>query len=78
MASTRYDGHKSNQSDASAHSSSSPRSARIANLAVESAVARLLVDIKQFLDSLTMWSNLQLTETQISDVYRWLRLRSSI
>jgi hypothetical protein len=27
------------------------------------------VDIKQFLDSLTMWSNLQLTETQISDVY---------
>lgn len=37
--------------------------------AVESAVTRLLVAIKQLLESLTMWSNLQLTEAQISDVY---------
>ncbi|KAG8215015.1 actin interacting protein 3-domain-containing protein [Butyriboletus roseoflavus] len=69
-----YDGHKSrrdNQSVASTHSSasSSSRSTRPANPAVESAVTRLLVAIKQLLESLTMWSNLQLTETQISDVY---------
>ncbi|KAH0836312.1 actin interacting protein 3-domain-containing protein [Lanmaoa asiatica] len=69
------DGHKSrrdNQSVASTNSSSassSSRSARVANPAVESAVTRLLVAIKQLLESLTMWSNLQLTETQISDVY---------
>ncbi|KAF8449481.1 actin interacting protein 3-domain-containing protein [Boletus edulis BED1] len=37
--------------------------------AVESAVTRLLVAIKQLLESLTMWSNLQVTEAQISDVY---------
>lgn len=37
--------------------------------AVESAVTRLLVAIKQLLESLTLWSNLQMTESQISDVY---------
>jgi hypothetical protein len=37
--------------------------------AVEASVTRLLVAIKKLLDSLTMWSNLQLTETQISDIY---------
>jgi len=37
--------------------------------AVESAVTRLLVAIKQLLESLTLWSNLQMSESQISDVY---------
>ncbi|KIJ65100.1 hypothetical protein HYDPIDRAFT_27824 [Hydnomerulius pinastri MD-312] len=70
-----YDGHKSrrdNQSVASTHSStsSSSRSGRSnAHPAVESAVTRLLVAIKQLLESLTLWSNLQMSESQISDVY---------
>jgi hypothetical protein len=37
--------------------------------AVESAVTRLLVSIKQLLESLTQWSMLKMTETQVSDVY---------
>ncbi|KAF9234986.1 actin interacting protein 3-domain-containing protein [Melanogaster broomeanus] len=69
-----YDGHKSrrdNQSVASTHSSasSSSRPSRSGHPAVESAVTRLLVAIKQLLESLTQWSNLQMTEAQISDVY---------
>jgi len=36
--------------------------------AAESAVMHLLVAIKQLLESLTLWSNLQLSESQISDV----------
>ncbi|KIK90770.1 hypothetical protein PAXRUDRAFT_831400 [Paxillus rubicundulus Ve08.2h10] len=69
-----YDGHKSrrdNQSVASTHSSSSSssRPSRPGHPAVESAVTRLLVAIKQLLESLTRWSNLQMTEAQISDVY---------
>ncbi|KAG9309504.1 actin interacting protein 3-domain-containing protein [Chiua virens] len=75
MASTSQpDGHKSRKDNLSvtstlSSSSSSSRSGRPANPAVESAVTRLLVAIKQLLESLTMWSNLQLTESQISDVY---------
>lgn len=37
--------------------------------AVESAVTRLLVAIKQLLESLTQWSHQQITEAQVSDVY---------
>ncbi|KAF8631926.1 hypothetical protein AX15_002179 [Amanita polypyramis BW_CC] len=37
--------------------------------AVESAVTRLLVSIKQLLESLTQWSQLKCDEMQVSDVY---------
>lgn len=37
--------------------------------AVESAVTRLLVSIKQLLEALTNWSNEKATETEVSDVY---------
>ncbi|KAI0033369.1 actin interacting protein 3-domain-containing protein, partial [Vararia minispora EC-137] len=37
--------------------------------AVESAVTRLLVSIKQLLESLTRWSNVQASEEDVSDVY---------
>ena len=36
---------------------------------MESAVTRLLVAIKQLLESLTQWSRLEITESQVSDVY---------
>ncbi|KAG6331868.1 hypothetical protein ID866_7224 [Astraeus odoratus] len=71
----QYDGHKprrDNHSVSSTHSSSSTssRSGRShTHPAVESAVTRLLVAIKQLLESLTLWSNLQMSESQISDVY---------
>ncbi|KAL4066066.1 actin interacting protein 3-domain-containing protein [Scleroderma citrinum] len=72
-----YDGHKprrDNHSVSSTHSSTSaPSSSRNGRShthpAVESAVTRLLVAIKQLLESLTLWSNLQMSESQISDVY---------
>jgi len=38
-------------------------------LAVESAVTRLLVSIKQLLESLTQWSEQKVTEEGVSDVY---------
>ncbi len=37
--------------------------------AVESAVTRLLVAIKQLLESLTQWSHQQVSENEVSDVY---------
>jgi hypothetical protein len=37
--------------------------------AVESAVTRLLVSIKALLESLTQWSQQQVDENQVSDVY---------
>lgn len=37
--------------------------------AVESAVTRLLVSIKQLLESLTRWSRQEVSETDVSDVY---------
>lgn len=37
--------------------------------AVESAVTRLLVAIKQLLEALTLWSQLKMDENQVSDVY---------
>ncbi|KAF5383755.1 hypothetical protein D9615_003506 [Tricholomella constricta] len=37
--------------------------------AVESAVTRLLVSIKQLLEALTLWSTLKMDENQVSDVY---------
>lgn len=37
--------------------------------AVESAVTRLLVSIKQLLETLTQWSKGEVSETQVSDVY---------
>ena len=36
---------------------------------VESAVTKLLVAIKQLLESLTFWSTGKMDETQVSDVY---------
>ncbi|KAG1728172.1 actin interacting protein 3-domain-containing protein [Suillus paluster] len=81
MSSTRstppppYTGHSSrrdNQSVASIQSSgsSSSRSSRShAHPAVESAVTRLLVAIKQLLESLTQWSTGKMDEAQVSDVY---------
>lgn len=68
-------GHSSrrdHQSVASTHSSgsSSSRSSRShAHPAVESAVTRLLVAIKQLLESLTQWSTGKMDENQVSDVY---------
>ncbi|KAJ3852795.1 actin interacting protein 3-domain-containing protein [Lentinula lateritia] len=50
-------------------SSSSSRSTRSGNPAVESAVTRLLVSIKQLLEALTQWSTLRVDESQVSDVY---------
>ena len=38
-------------------------------LVVESAVTRLLVAIKELLESLTLWSELKLSEEGVSDVY---------
>jgi hypothetical protein len=37
--------------------------------AVESAVTRLLVSIKQMLESLTLWSQLRMDEEGVSNVY---------
>jgi hypothetical protein len=42
---------------------------RIHELVVESAVTRLLVSIKELLESLTQWSELKLSEEGVSDVY---------
>ena len=36
---------------------------------MESAVTRLLVSIKQLLESLTRWSRQEVSETDVSDVY---------
>jgi hypothetical protein len=36
---------------------------------VESAVTRLLMSIKQLLESLTQWSQLKIDENGVSDVY---------
>lgn len=41
----------------------------ISQPAVESAVTRLLVSIKQLLESLTLWSEQRMDETQVSNVY---------
>ncbi|KAJ7876793.1 bud site selection protein 6 [Mycena leptocephala] len=64
---------ENNQSTSSTHSTSS-RSERggsrsAAHPAVESAVTRLLVAIKQLLEALTQWSLLKIDETNVSDVY---------
>ncbi|KAJ7180635.1 bud site selection protein 6 [Mycena filopes] len=64
---------ETNQSASSTHSVSS-RSERggsrsAAHPAVESAVTRLLVAIKQLLEALTQWSLLKIDEANVSDVY---------
>ncbi|KAJ6610236.1 actin interacting protein 3-domain-containing protein [Mycena sp. CBHHK59/15] len=64
---------ETNQSASSTHSTSS-RSERggsrgASHPAVESAVTRLLVAIKQLLEALTQWSLLKIDETNVSDVY---------
>jgi hypothetical protein len=41
----------------------------IHQLAVESAVTRLLVSIKQLLEALTQWSEMSLSEEGVSDIY---------
>ncbi|KZV62995.1 AIP3-domain-containing protein [Peniophora sp. CONT] len=53
----------------SVSSSRSDRSGRSRTPAVESAVTRLLVSIKQLLESLTKWSQQQMSEDDVSDVY---------
>ncbi|KAJ7504437.1 actin interacting protein 3-domain-containing protein [Mycena galericulata] len=63
---------ENNQSASSSHSGSgrSERGARSASHpAVESAVTRLLVAIKQLLEALTQWSLLKIDENNVSDVY---------
>ncbi|RDB23739.1 Actin-interacting protein 3 [Hypsizygus marmoreus] len=66
-------GHSSrrdNQSVSSTHSSGrNERGTRLPHPAVESAVTRLLVSIKQLLEALTLWSQLKMDENQVSDVY---------
>jgi hypothetical protein len=37
--------------------------------AVETAVTRLLVSIKALLEALTLWSELKVSENEVSDVY---------
>ncbi|KAI6042045.1 actin interacting protein 3-domain-containing protein [Pisolithus marmoratus] len=73
MASTQpppsYDGHKPKRDNQSVPSTSSRSGRSHSHPTVESAVTRLLVAIKQLLESLTLWSNLQMSEAQISDVY---------
>ncbi|KAI6101321.1 actin interacting protein 3-domain-containing protein [Pisolithus sp. B1] len=73
MASTQqppsYDGHKPKRDNQSVSSTSSRSGRSHSHPTVESAVTRLLVAIKQLLESLTLWSNLQMSEGQISDVY---------
>ncbi|KAF7356640.1 AIP3 domain-containing protein [Mycena venus] len=64
---------ETNQSSSSTHSTSG-RSERggsrsASHPAVESAVTRLLVAIKQLLEALTQWSLLKIDETNVSDVY---------
>ncbi|KAF9052253.1 AIP3-domain-containing protein [Hymenopellis radicata] len=64
---------RDNQSVSSNHSGSG-RSERGASRsatspAVESAVTRLLMSIKQLLEALTQWSQLKVDELQVSDVY---------
>ncbi|KAH7105751.1 AIP3-domain-containing protein [Auriculariales sp. MPI-PUGE-AT-0066] len=48
---------------------SSSRAASSHTPAVESAVTRLLVAIKQLLEALTLWSTLKMDEDEVSDVY---------
>ncbi|KII85913.1 hypothetical protein PLICRDRAFT_165465 [Plicaturopsis crispa FD-325 SS-3] len=67
---------RDNQSISSSHSAagssrgSERGSSRTApHPAVESAVTRLLVAIKQLLEALSLWSSLQMSEAQVSDVY---------
>ncbi|EMD38726.1 hypothetical protein CERSUDRAFT_112454 [Gelatoporia subvermispora B] len=75
MATTAQPSHPSrrtNQSISSTTSASSSRSgtARANGVpAVETAVTRLLVSIKQLLESLTQWSKQEVTENDVSDVY---------
>ncbi|KAL4250489.1 hypothetical protein ABKN59_006966 [Abortiporus biennis] len=67
---------RDNQSVYSTHSSTRSESSRTERgsskhgaPAVESAVTRLLVAIKQLLECLTQWSTQQASEAQVSDVY---------
>ncbi|KAH9918822.1 hypothetical protein B0H21DRAFT_702325, partial [Amylocystis lapponica] len=76
MSSARQQNHPSrrvNQSVSSTISTRSDRSDRprttTASPAVESAVTRLLVSIKQLLEALALWSKQEMSELQVSDVY---------
>ncbi|KAJ8482433.1 hypothetical protein ONZ45_g14948 [Pleurotus djamor] len=62
---------RDNQSISSNHSGRGERSGSrsTSHPAVESAVTRLLVAIKQLLEALTSWSQLKMDENQVSDVY---------
>ncbi|GLB41789.1 putative actin interacting protein 3 [Lyophyllum shimeji] len=65
--------HSSRRDNPSVSSTSSGRNERGTrhgtHPAVESAVTRLLVSIKQLLESLTLWSTLKIDENAVSDVY---------
>ncbi|KAF9525165.1 actin interacting protein 3-domain-containing protein [Crepidotus variabilis] len=56
-------------STASASTTRSDQAPKPPTQAVESAVTRLLVSIKQLLESLTQWSELKVSEEGVSDVY---------
>ncbi|KAF4569903.1 Bud site selection protein 6 [Pleurotus pulmonarius] len=62
-------GHLSRKDNQSISSNHSGRSRSASHPAVESAVTRLLVAIKQLLEALTSWSQLKMDENQVSDVY---------
>ncbi|KAG5653411.1 hypothetical protein H0H81_000698 [Sphagnurus paluster] len=66
-------GQSSRRDNPSVSSTSSGRNERgtrqTTHPAVESAVTRLLVSIKQLLEALTLWSTLKMDENQVSDVY---------
>ncbi|KIJ55332.1 hypothetical protein M422DRAFT_57816 [Sphaerobolus stellatus SS14] len=62
-------GHRHTSSTSSQGSRSSRRDNYGNSPAVESAVTRLLVAIKQLLEALTQWSQGRMSETDVSDVY---------
>ncbi|KIL69454.1 hypothetical protein M378DRAFT_786433 [Amanita muscaria Koide BX008] len=63
----RRDNHSVSSTQSSSRSDRSTR--QNGHPAVESAVTRLLVSIKQLLESLTQWSQLKVDEMAVSDVY---------
>ncbi|KAF7309822.1 AIP3 domain-containing protein [Mycena indigotica] len=67
--STRTTASTSSSSSSRRDQGSNRSTSRNAHPAVESAVTRLLVSIKQLLESLTQWSLVQIDENAVSDVY---------
>ncbi|KAK7060837.1 Bud site selection protein 6 [Paramarasmius palmivorus] len=67
-SSTAVSSRRDTQSSSKSERSSS-KSSGTSSPAVESAVTRLLVSIKQLLEALTDWSNIKVDENYVSDVY---------